>query len=245
MMHLRRTPALKLSRGTCEGRFVAFSISLPCLVLRPQQQYLSRTRRSYFTNGERTKGDDPYAILGMQWGDGATTTEIRTAFRTKAKELHPDVVDRNVMTLQEAHEQFQKLVTAYETLTKTQNDNNDSIEEWRVSLWRKSDRIAQDRTDVAGVARKRPAKPAQTSNRIIYSRELGHPNGIGLNSIRKGEYLSAATTTNDGSVSSNRKKLRSSSVGRGQSKWGKRRKQKEQYKEWSPSRTISTTDNNT
>lgn len=184
-------------------------------------------RRSYFTNGQTTKKDDPYAILGLQWGDGATTAEIRTAFRERAKALHPDVVDTNVMSAEQAHEEFQKLVAAYESLMKhVQADDCDNFEEWRVALWRQSDRIAMDRTDVAGVARKRPAKPAQTSS--SYGRELGHPSGKGV--AAKGEYLSdgASTTTKDG------KKLRSSSVGRGQSKWVKK-KRKQEYKEWSQS----------
>lgn len=185
------------------------------------------SHRSYFTNGQTTKKDDPYAILGLQWGDGATTAEIRTAFRERAKALHPDVVDKNVMSADEAHEEFQKLVAAYESLMKhVQADDCENMEEWRVSLWRQSDRIAMDRTDVAGVARKRPAKPAQTSS--SYGRELGHPSGKGV--ATRGEYLSdgASTTTKDG------KKLRSSSVGRGQSKWVKK-KPKQEYKEWSQS----------
>lgn len=185
-----------------------------------------RTRRYYFTNGQTTKKDDPYGILGLQWGDGATSAEIRTAFRERAKALHPDVVDASVMSVEEAHQEFQKLVAAYEALMKhVQADDCENMEEWRVALWRQSDRIAMDRTDVAGMARKRPAKPAQISS---YGRELGHPSGKGV--AARGEYLSdgATSTTKDG------KKLRSSSVGRGQSKWVKK-KQKQEYKRWSGS----------
>ena len=187
--------------------------------------YISdRAHRNYFTNGQTTKKDDPYGILGLQWGDGATTAEIRTAFRERAKALHPDVVDKSVMSLEEANQEFQNLVAAYEALMKhVQADDCENMEEWRVALWRQSDRIALDRTDVAGVARKRPAQPATTSS---YGRELGHPSGKGV--AASGEYLSDGTTTKDG------KKLRSSSVGRGQSKWVKKRKQ--EYKEWSGSR---------
>ena len=134
--------------------------------------------RSYFTNGQTTKKDDPYGILGLQWGDGATTAEIRQAFRERAKALHPDVVDTTIMSAEEAHQEFQKLVAAYEALMKhVQADDCENMEEWRVALWRQSDRIAMDRTDVAGVARKRPVKPAQTSS---YARELGHPSGKGV-----------------------------------------------------------------
>mmetsp|Transcript_11857 Transcript_11857/g.25039 ORF Transcript_11857/g.25039 Transcript_11857/m.25039 type:complete len:275 (+) Transcript_11857:159-983(+) len=185
------------------------------------------TRRSYFTNGEATKKGDPYAILGLEWGDGATTAEIRKAFRERAKSLHPDVVDTTVMTTDQAHEEFQKLVAAYESLMKhVQADDCENMEEWRVSLWRQSDRIALDRTDVAGVARNRPAKPAMTAQRMQFGRELGHPNGKGV--ATRGEYLS------DGATNAGGKKLRSSSVGRGQSKWVKTKQIKE-YKEWQPS----------
>mmetsp|Transcript_23834 Transcript_23834/g.50679 ORF Transcript_23834/g.50679 Transcript_23834/m.50679 type:complete len:255 (+) Transcript_23834:147-911(+) len=187
-----------------------------------------RLRRSYFTNGQVTKKDDPYAILGLEWGDGATTAEIRQAFRKRAKDLHPDVVDTTIMSVEEAHEEFQKLAAAYEALMNhVQADDCENMEEWRVALWRQSDRIALDRNDVAGVARKRPAKPAQTPHRASYGRELGHPSGKGV--AGRGEFLS------DGITNANGKKLRSSSVGRGQSKWvGK--KEKLEYKEWQPSR---------
>lgn len=189
-------------------------------------------RRSYFTNGEVTKRDDPYAILGLEWGDGATTAEIRAAFRERAKALHPDVVDTSKMSLKQAQQDFQKLVWAYEALLKhVQADtmDHDSIEEWRVALWRQSDRIALDRTDVAGTLRKRPAPPAETdSRRKAYGRELGHPSGKGVAATKRGEYLS------DGNNHSDKGKLRSSSVGRGQSKWVQSPKQKE-YKEWKPS----------
>ena len=189
-----------------------------------------RMRRPYFTNGETTKKDDPYAILGLQWGDGATTAEIRQAFRERAKALHPDVVDTSVMSVDQAHEEFQNLVSAYEALMKhVQADDCENMEEWRVALWRQSDRIALDRTDVAGMARKRPVKPAQTPQRSAYGRELGHPSGKGV--APRGEYLSDGTTN----TTNNGKKLRSSSVGRGRSKWVKT-KRNEEYKEWNPSR---------
>mmetsp|Transcript_3531 Transcript_3531/g.9915 ORF Transcript_3531/g.9915 Transcript_3531/m.9915 type:complete len:274 (+) Transcript_3531:188-1009(+) len=202
---------------------------------RSDNSFRSNRVRSYFTSGEVTKKDDPYAVLGLQWGDGATTAEIRQAFRERAKALHPDVVDTSVMSIEQARTEFQNLVRAYEALTKhVQNGagaDHDSVEEWRVDLWRQSDRIALDRTDVAGVARKRPAKPAQTAQRKQYGRELGHPSGRGVGS--RGEYLAAGGTTNesDGTGNSRKKKLRSSSVGRGQSKWIK----KKAYEPWQPS----------
>jgi hypothetical protein len=160
----------------------------------------------------------------------ATTAEIRQAFRERAMALHPDVVDTTVMSVDQAHEEFQNLVAAYEALMKhVQADDCENMEEWRVALWRQSDRIALDRTDVAGMARKRPVKPAQTPQRSSYGRELGHPSGKGV--AAKGEYLSDGTTN----TAKDGKKLRSSSVGRGQSKWVKT-KRNEEYKEWNPSR---------
>jgi hypothetical protein len=187
--------------------------------------FSSLSHRFYFTNGQVTKKDDPYAILGLSWGDGASTAEIRQAFRTKARELHPDVVDTSKMSLEQAQQAFQKLTWAYEALLKHVQApvDHDSIEEWRVALWRQSDRIALDRTDVAGASRKRPKPPAQTDARKAYGRELGHPSGKGT---VRGEYLADGNGGGKG-------KLRSSSVGRGQSKWVQSVKHKE-YKEWKP-----------
>ena len=133
------------------------------------------------------------------------------------------------MTVEQAHVEFQKLAGAYEALIKhVQADDSDNMEEWRVALWRQSDRIALDRNDVAGLARKRPVKPAQTAQKAHYGRELGHPSGKGA-AMTRGEYLSDDTNTNTNNT--NGKRLRSSSVGRGQSKWVKAQ-QKEDYKEW-------------
>jgi hypothetical protein len=138
------------------------------------------------------------------------------------------VVDTSEMSVEEANNEFKKLVGAYEALMKhVQADDCENMEEWRVALWRQSDRIALDRTDVAGMARKRPAKPAQSTQK--YGRELGHPSGNGV--VARGEYLSDGATNK----TKNGKNLRSSSVGRGQSKWVKT-KGKEKYKEWNPSR---------
>jgi curved DNA-binding protein CbpA len=190
-----------------------------------------QARRSFFTNGHATKRGDPYAVLGLEWGDGATTAQIRQAFRERAKALHPDVVDTSKISLERAHQEFQTLVAAYEAILKHVQANvldHESIEAWRMALWRQSDRIALDRTDVAGTLRKRPTPPAQTnSRRKIYGRELGHPSGKRIAS--RGEYLYACSDTD-----SIKKKLRSSSVGRGQSKWVQSSVQKE-YQEWRPS----------
>lgn len=58
------------------------------------------------------KKDDPYATLGIQWG--ATTTEIKDAFRKGARELHPDVNKKD--SPEQALKKFQNLQKAYSKL---------------------------------------------------------------------------------------------------------------------------------
>lgn len=166
--------------------------------------------RSYFTNGEVNKQNDPYAILGLEWGDGATSADIKAAFRKQAQLLHPD--SNKSDTPEVAIKKFQKLQSAYEALMKSvTGQNNLDLEEWRVSIWRQADRIALDRTDVAGALRKRPVKPITSRS---YIRELGHPAGQGTR--RKGELLGT--------------RKRTSSVGRGRSKWVTPK----EFKPWDP-----------
>lgn len=258
-------------------------------------------KRTYYTNGRAAKGDDPYEVLGLRWGDGATTSDIRRAFRERAMRLHPDVVVTAAaaaaassatssagmglgdgvegvdgvdggsphpppppLNPEQAKVEFQKLVAAYEALLKhvsvgMDGNDNGSVEEWRVALWRQSDRIALDRTDVAGVARKRPAPPAQTESRKAYhGRELGHPSGGGVVGRRRGrgEYLhegsggkdddpadadSNNNNNNNNPQQQRRRPKQSSSVGRGRSKWttGPQNQAKE-YKEWDPTTSSST-----
>lgn len=196
-----------LSKGATKRRLVATraaalgSSRIPAI----STQSFDKTRhRFYFTNGEVTKRTDPYAVLGLQWGDGATSAEIKAAFREKARALHPDV--NKTDTPEQAIEKFQKLQSAYESLMKAfDSSENLDLEEWRVALWRNSDRIAMDRTDVAGELRKRPVPPASTKN-STYGRELGHPNGSGRRTVR-GEYLGTSKTKS------------SSTVGTGRNKW--------------------------
>ena len=115
--------------------------------------------------------------------------------------LHPDI---NVEDPPEvARKKFQELQSAYEALTKGLGGGGgrwEDAKEWRVAMYRAGDRIALDRTDVAGAARKRPAPPAGGGR--AYSRELGW-------TAARGEYLGRTTT------------VKSSSVGRGRSKWVK------------------------
>ena len=166
------------------------------------------TSRLYFTNTDQMKKDDPYAQLGLQWGDATSTKDIKDAFRQKARALHPDVNTTDAPEV--ALRKFQDLQKAYQTLLGNAEDADDGMEEWRFAMWRNGDRIAQDRTDVAGVARKRPVQPASKAD-VWAARQLGHPDGRGSNaSSRRAEYLS------DGSNSG---KTKFSSVGTGRNKW--------------------------
>ena len=175
-----------------------------------------RRRSWYHTNGDNVKRDDPYHVLGLSYADGATTSEIREAFQKRAKELHPDL--NQTLSPEQAHKEFQRLLRSYEALTKFSTaEDSETVENWRRTIWRQSDQIALDRTDVAGLARKRPAPPASTKDTNKSWKNynmIGHPQGLGSprRSGRRDEYLG------DGTTSQGRRK-NPSSVGRGQSKW--------------------------
>ena len=178
--------------------------------------FLSTTqRRTYFTNTETMKRTDPYHTLGLEWG--ATTTEIKDAFRQKARELHPDVNTTDAPDV--ALAKFQTLQKAYSQLMDSKGAHRDDLsEEWQFAVWRTGDRIAEERTDVAGVARKRPSKPAESlRNKNWGVAALGHPDQRSGNARRRGELLG------DGG-----KTAKSSTVGTGQSKWVK----KKEYVPW-------------
>jgi hypothetical protein len=198
------------SRGQCDLRtraaFVLCGRS-PCSVCCSINDAHPRQVRFYFTNGDRVKREDPYAVLGLQWGDGATTSEIKAAYKKKAAQLHPDVNKDDKYS----HEKFQDLQKAYQTIMKLSENINaaENIDEWRWAIWNKGDRIAVDRTDVAGVAKKRPVQPASIK---MSPGLLGHPDGRGTVQRRsnRAEYLG------DGSGNTGRV---ASSVGSGVNKW--------------------------
>jgi hypothetical protein len=172
---------------------------------------------SFFTNTDSMKKDDPYAQLGITWG--ATTSEIKDAFKAKARALHPDV--NKIDTPEQALKKFQAVQKAYDSLMKVKGAHyrDDLAEEWSFAIWRNSDIIAQERTDVAGVMKKRPAKPAASlSNKQWGIAALGHPDGSG-NRLRKAEYLGDGMARNG---------PRSSTVGTGRSKWVKPK----EFKPW-------------
>jgi len=180
------------------------------------------------------KRDDPYAKLGLSYGDGASTSEIKAAFRRKAAELHPDVntTDRPDVALRK----FRELHRAYESLIKVHSNLNglseEKDEEWRVSVWRNGDRIAVDRTDVAGAMRKRPVPPSSVAKRHG-AMQLGHPSGRGL-VTKRGEYLGDGDSGQGGA---SQWAGPSSSVGRGMSKWVTPR----EFKPWNGGRRQRTT----
>lgn len=182
--------------------------------------YLSK--RSYFTNTDQMKKSDPYAALGLSWG--ATATEIKEAYRNLARELHPDV---SKLDPTEALHKFRVVKEAYDKLMNSKSagtHRTDLWEEWSFAIWRSGDLIAQERTDVAGVSRKRPVKPAESLKRRWGIAALGHPDGRG-SSLSGRDYLG-----------SGEEKRRSSTVGTGQSKWVSRKKD---YREWNPSNATN------
>jgi len=162
------------------------------------------------------KKDDPYAALGIQWG--ATTTEIKDAFKKCARELHPDVNREDSPDV--ALAKFQFVQKAYSKLmdVKGAAHRDDLMEEWSFSVWRNSDIIAQDRVDVAGVMRKRPIKPAESTKPGSQwgVASLGHPDGGGSSPRRRAEYLGDGDDGGGGGP-------RTSTFGTGQNKWVKKK----------------------
>ncbi len=179
----------------------------------------------YFTNGDRVKGDDPYAVLGLTWG--ATNTEIKEAYRKLAQKYHPDAAgssQENGSSL----ESFQKIQKAYSCLMNVRNlrfshTSKDTLELYSFQTWRLADVIAQERTDVAGLVKKRPIQPATDGKRALYT--LGQPDGTGV--WRREEYV---TDGSEGATSTLRAKKNTGTVGTGRNKWIK----PPQWKPWNP-----------
>ena len=181
------------------------------------QRCASHEHRTYFTNTTELKKTDPYHTLGLEWG--ATTPQIRNAYRRRARELHPDVNTTDAPDV--ALHKFQTLQKAYSQLMDRHGAHRDDLaDEWQFAVWRAGDRIAEERTDVAGVARKRPVRPAESVRKKNWGvAALGHPDQRSGNGRRRGELLG------DGRCSGSAK---SSTVGSGQSKWVK----KKEYVPW-------------
>ena len=169
------------------------------------------------------KKSDPYAALGLSWG--ATTTEIKAAYHRLARELHPDVSQLEPPV---ALAKFRTVKDAYDKLMNNKNARTDLWEEWSFAIWRSGDLIAQERTDVAGVRRKRPVKPAESLSKKGGGwgiAALGHPDGRGGAGRRGGEYLHSG-----GCDGGREKGRRSSTVGTGRSKWVEQK----EFRPWNP-----------
>lgn len=208
-------------------------------------------KRFYFTNGDQVKRDDPYATLGLQWKDGATIQEIKQAYRTKSLEYHPDRYNNNnnnnsgsSISKTAAMKQFQNIQRAYEILIKVHTtigvgrngSSPEADQAWRSTIYRNGDRIAMNRTDVAGVAKKRPAPSAQT--KLQHPMVLGHPDGRGTHH-RPDEYIPSGCHNNDDDHSLGHKSLSSrtspsNSVGVGHNKWVSRK----EFRPWN-GQTVS------
>jgi hypothetical protein len=187
--------------------------------------------RPYFTDADRARASDPFARLGLAWG--ATHTEIKDAYRRLARELHPDVSSLDPTV---ASGEFRLVREAYDVLTSKRGGGvgatADSLEEWSFRTWRSGDIIAQERTDVAGAARKRPVRPAAGSRGGGRSgwgvASLGPPDGGGAVAAgRRGEYLGGG----GGDEGDRRRRGGSSTFGTGNSKWVARRKE---FRPWTP-----------
>lgn len=177
----------------------------------------AQNARFYFTNTDQMKKSDPFAALGLEWG--ATATEIKDAYRQLARELHPDVSQLEPSV---ALSRFRIVKEAYDKLMNNKNaatHRTDLWEEWSFAIWRSGDIIAQERKDVAGTMKKRPAKPAESIKGKWGVATLGHPDGRGA-TVGRGEYL----------ASGDRNTQRSSTVGTGSSKWV----QKKPFRPWNP-----------
>jgi curved DNA-binding protein CbpA len=113
------------------------------------------------------------------------------AFRQLAARYHPDVNTTDSRDV--AIVKFQAIVAAYNVLTSQKCPLTADNSEWQWNVWFRSDVIAQERTDVAGVQRQRPIPPAESDEGYATRHQLGHPSGSGRR--RNGEYLSDGTTT--------------------------------------------------
>lgn len=174
-----------------------------------QQHFL---RQSIFTNAHQAvKKDCPYTALGVEWG--ATNQEIKQAYREKCRQYHPDILAQKPMSISERQrmlEIFQHIRKSYDALMNASEDfrhgSSEASKKYSFQVWRRGDTIAQNRTDVAGLARKRPAPPIDASDKTSYI--LGQPDGSGVRSSSRGEYLTDGT-----------RQSASATVGTGRNKW--------------------------
>ena len=165
--------------------------------------------KCFHTNMQVVNKSDPYKTLGLEWG--ATTDEIKASYRKLALKYHPDVGQERDA------EQFARIQKAYESVMSKDNgldDGKEQTDEFTFQLWRKGDVIAQKRTDVAGVSRRRPARPVGLSSSTLLDFSGG---SVPVDKNARGSDL-----VGDGSGSSAGRKRVPSTVGTGQSKYFKR-----------------------
>ncbi|GMH86899.1 hypothetical protein TL16_g10688 [Triparma laevis f. inornata] len=184
---------------------------LSSLLRPPLARILKLPQNLYHTNGSILKKSDPYALLNLEYG--ATIDEIKSSYRKLAMLYHPDVGSEKSV------DKFSAIQKAHDALLKSPAhviDGSDST--YTLQTFRQADRISQKRTDVAGSARKRPARPVGIDSSMLLDFAGGSvPVGKG----RKGEILG------DGE---GQMKKKSSTVGTGQSKW--RNVKTVEYKSW-------------
>lgn len=178
------------------------------------------SRRLLHTNGARVVAEDPYKTLGIEFG--STTEEIKVAYRALAKRHHPDLFSSQTGSDSErlANEAtFRKITAAYNAVMAKANVDltGEDATLYSFQLWRKADMLAQERTDVAGVKRVRPARPAGEPTSVM----IDFSGTVPVAKRRGGDLIGGEPGVETRT---------SSSVGRGQSKWSKAKP----YEPWKP-----------
>jgi len=112
--------------------------------------------RSFFNRQSSSQVDDPYGVLGV--GRYASTDEIKSAYRAKAKVWHPD---KNPNDPELASQKFREIAAAYEMLSdpirKRQYDNQLRREQQNRERYEQQRRHQQERERRNRMQREREA----------------------------------------------------------------------------------------